>query len=64
LPLPIQTGGWPASLESWVLALLPVFAGDEINGSSGKSQNFCLQEGQGLSPPIIFLAKYWVIQSW
>jgi hypothetical protein len=48
----------PASVDSEVAALLPVFFADDVNSSSGnKSQNFCLQEGQGDSPPIIFLAK-------
>ena len=54
-PLSIHTEGtWPASLDSDELDGLLTSA----NGSSGnKSQNFCLQQGQGVSPPIIFLAK-------
>jgi hypothetical protein len=59
--LPIHTEGSRAAsvVDSEVVALvLPAIDDpDCIDASSGKSLNFCLQEGQGASPPIIFLAK-------
>jgi hypothetical protein len=49
----------PSSVNSGeVAALLLVVDADDGDVSSGKSQNFCLQAGQGdSSPRIIFLAK-------
>jgi hypothetical protein len=45
------------SLTSEVVASSSV--GDVVgsNGATGKSKNFCRQEGQGVSPPIIFSDK-------
>jgi hypothetical protein len=59
-PLPIfhTAEGGLASVDSVEEAIvLSANDDDDFNESSGKSLNFCLQEGQGASPPIIFLAK-------
>jgi hypothetical protein len=64
VPIHADADGWHASLDSGVLPLLPVKNetttatttievlvndGSSGDGSSGKSQNFCRHEGQGLS---------------